>query len=287
MGIVTITRRNGTILWQGEAESVRAAVVALVRSGADLSGVNLRCVNLRGVNLVRAKLHGANLHGTDMYRARVGEADLSEADLSWADLSKTDMHGANLRGTDLHGTNMHGANLSEADLSNADLSWADLSRTDLSGAKLHGTRLYGTNLSEADLSEVEGVKPEWVTPLLLLHDQPGPIRLYKLVTADGSGPFSKGVQYEIGGQYCVENADCDVNHDCGAGINLATLDWCLSKWRPGYRILVAEFTAADIAVVPTATNGKIRVHACRIVGEKDLATLGLPTVGPMMEGRIG
>ena len=49
----------------------------------------------------------------------------------------------------------------------------------------------------------------------------------------------------------------------------------MSRWEPSYRILVAEFTAKDIAAIPIATDGKFRVRRCKIVGEKDLKSLGL------------
>ena len=65
------------------------------------------------------------------------------------------------------------------------------------------------------------------------------------------------------------------------GIHLATLDWCLKDWKPGYRILVAEFAAADIAAIPIGSDGKFRVRRCTIVGEKALAECGLNAVAVM------
>ena len=140
----------------------------------------------------------------------------------------------------------------------ANLSRANLSRADLSGA---------------DLSRADGIQPERCTPLLLLLDQPGAMRLYKLVTADGIGPFNGGIAYHVGASYAVPDANTDPTVACGAGINVATLDWCLSHWQAGYRVLVVEFTAADIAAIPTATDGKIRLHRCAVVSEKDITAL--------------
>jgi hypothetical protein len=114
----------------------------------------------------------------------------------------------------------------------------------------------------------------------MLLDQPGTIRAYKLVTADGVGPFNGGIKYEIGTLYDVPDADTDVTVQCAPGISLATLDWCMKEWREGFRILVAEFTAADIAAIPTATDGKFRVFRCTIVWEKDLTEIGLVERGP-------
>ena len=140
----------------------------------------------------------------------------------------------------------------------------------------------GANLSDAYLRGAEGFHPARVTSLLMLHDQIGSIRAYKLVKSNGEGPFNGGIIYELGKSYEIADANTDVAEHCGAGINLATLDWCLQNLAnagDGARILIAEFTAADIAAIPTATDGKFRVRKCTIVGEKDLAEFqgGVPT----------
>jgi len=129
------------------------------------------------------------------------------------------------------------------------------------------------NLSWADWSGAENTDPWRATPLMMLLDQPGPIRAYKLVTAFGVGPFNGGVTYEIGKSYEEPNANTDATERCGAGLNVATLDWCLREWREGYRVLLVEFTAADIAAIPIATDGKFRVKRLVVVGEKDIGAL--------------
>lgn len=144
----------------------------------------------------------------------------------------------------------------------------------LSRANLSGANLSGAILSGADLYEADGVEAWRVTPLMVLLDQPGPIRAYKLVKADGTGPYYTSEPYAVGYEYSVADADT-TSAACGAGINLATMDWILREWQPGYRILVAEFAAEDIASIPSGTDGKFRVHRCKIVAEKNLADLGL------------
>ena len=146
----------------------------------------------------------------------------------------------------------------------------------LQGADLKGADLKGADLQGAYLQGAKGFSPEHSTPLLMLLDQPGPIRAYKLVGANGEGIFNGGIKYEIGKSYEVKDALTDTNVPCGAGINLATLDWCLEKLKPGCRVLVAEFTAKDIAAIPTATDGKFRVYRCKIVGEKKLKKAWFP-----------
>jgi hypothetical protein len=109
----------------------------------------------------------------------------------------------------------------------------------------------------------------------MLHDQVGKIRAYKLVNEAAEGPTYGGIKYEKGKEYSVDGADTDVDVLCGAGINVATLPWCMKEWREGFRILVIEFTAKDIAAIPTASDGKFRLHRCKVVGEKDLKEIGL------------
>ena len=113
--------------------------------------------------------------------------------------------------------------------------------------------------------------------LLMLLDQPGKIRAYKLVNADGSSPIhDRKLVYAVGSTVSVKDANTDPLVDCGAGINVATLPWVMREWQSGRRILVVEFTAKDIAAIPNG-DGKFRLHRCKVVGEKDLTELGLVT----------
>ncbi len=189
--------------------------------------------------------------------------------------SGANLRGANLRDADLRDADLSGAYLSGADLRDADLRGANLSGAYLSGAYLRGADLRGAYLSGAYLSGATGVNPHRCTPLLMLLDQPGPIRAYKLVNEYGEGHVNGGIKYVIGESVEVPDANTDPAEHCAAGVNVATLDWCMREWRAGYRILIVEFTAADIAAIPTATDGKFRLHRCTVVGEKDLVEIGL------------
>ncbi len=253
------SRWDGRILYTAEnAQDVRAAVREAVASRANLSGAYLSGADLSDAYLRDAYLRDADLSG----------ADLSGANLSYANLSRADLSGANLSRADLSG-----AYLSDAYLRSANLSRANLSRANLSGA----------DLSDAYLSGATGIAAERCTDLLMLLDQVGKIRAYKLTRADGSGPTYPGLTYEVGSVAMVTGANTDPDDHCGAGVNLATLPWCLSQWRPGYRIFVCEFARADIACIPTATDGKFRVHRCKVVreipAEQIAEWLGLPPEG--------
>ena len=169
---------------------------------------------------------------------------------------------------------------SSADLRSADLRYADLRYADLSSANLRSANLSSANLSYADLryanlSSADGIVPERVSPMHLLRHQPGKIRLYKLVTATGESPYAREngytpIIYRIGETYSVVNPNTDCDTLCGAGINVASLDWCLREWQAGYRIMLVEFTAKDIACIPTATDGKVRLSKCKVLRELDL-----------------
>ena len=140
---------------------------------------------------------------------------------------------------------------------------------------LRGADLRGANLRRANLWGAKNISKYRTTNLHLLRDQIGKIRAYKLVNKNLEGPFNGGIVYKIGKTVSVENADCNENIECSQGISLADLPWCLNHWQMGYKILIAEFTAKDIAAIPIASDGKFRVHRCKIVGEKDLKELGL------------
>ena len=109
-------------------------------------------------------------------------------------------------------------------------------------------------------------------------DQPGKIRAYKLVNSNNEGIYKGWLKYIIGQELSVQGANCDESAPCAAGINLATLDWCIKEWREGCKILICEFEAKDIAAIPIGSDGKFRVHRCAVVGEKDLDEIGLSTL---------
>ena len=187
-------------------------------------------------------------------------ADLRSADLSYANLRYANLRYANLRSADLSY-----ANLSYANLSYADLRYANLSSADLRYA----------NLRSADLSSAKNINKYITTPLYLLLDQIGIIRAYKIVNDKNEGIYNGGLVYEIGKELEIKDADTNELNECGKGINLATLDWCIKEYKEGYKILIAEFTKEDIACIPIGSDGKFRVFKCKIVGEKNLKEIGL------------
>ena len=112
MSTINILHRwTGAVLLTAEAATVREAMEAACRSGANLIGANLIGANLIGANLSGADLIGADLIGADLSGANLSGANLIGADLSGADLSGAKLIGAYLSGADLSGANLSGANL--------------------------------------------------------------------------------------------------------------------------------------------------------------------------------
>jgi hypothetical protein len=151
---IEIKHRGGSVLHTIKSDSIKAAVEALVKQGADLRETILRGANLVGANLVGADLREADLReailrGANLGGADLGEADLREADLREAILGGADLGEADLRETILRGANLVGADLGGADLRGADLRGAYLAKADLSGANLVGADLVGADLRGA------------------------------------------------------------------------------------------------------------------------------------------
>ena len=122
-----------------------------------------------------------------------------------------------------------------------------------------GADLRGANLRDADLRGAKGATIERTSPLALLRHQPGTIRAFKVLDTGGQGHIQGGLTYARDVQAEVPDADTSEHELCGAGIHLATLDWCLREWRPSLIIAAFDFTASDIASIPLGTDGKFRV----------------------------
>jgi len=231
--------------------------------------------NLRFADLCFANLCFANLHSADLCFANLRSADLRYANLHSADLHSADLSYANLRSADLSYADLRSANLRSANLSYADLSSADLSSANLRSADLSSADLRSANLRSANLSSAKGINKYITTNLYMLLDQPDKIIAYKIVNEKNEGIYNGGIIYEIGKTYEVKDADTNEQNECGKGINLATLNWCLREYKKGYKILMAEFTKEEIAAIPIGSDGKFRVSKCKIVGEKNLEELGV------------
>src|SRR5579872_3205025 len=155
-GTMKIEHRNGTTLWEGETENLKAAVLAAIKAGAYLRGADLGGAYLRGAylgdaDLGGADLGGADLGGADLGGASLGDAYLRDAYLLGANLGDAYLGGAYLLGADLRGADLGDAYLGGAHLGGANLGGADLRGADVGGANLGGANLGGANLGDAYL----------------------------------------------------------------------------------------------------------------------------------------
>lgn len=285
---VTIRHTSGRVLYVAEdATTLRGAVERAIREGVSLVGAdffranlayaNLARVNLTDVNFDRANLACANLARADLYGANIPGANLARADLHGANLARVSLARATLAHADLAGAYVADANLEGAYLDSACLEGAFFAGADFEGAYLGDASLGAAYLAGANFANASGVDWRRVEPLhsMLLHE--GPHHAYKLVGPDGRASVFGGLTYRVGDT--VEAAQADTGP--AAGINVATLPWCLRWQEDGERILVVRFGRDDIAAIPHGTDGKLRLHRCEVVEDiTDQATRVTPTGAP-------
>ena len=198
------------------------------------------------------------------------KADLSSADLSSADLRYADLRYANLSYADLRYANLRYADLSSADLRYANLRYADLCSANLRSADLRSADLRYANLRSADLRyanlrSTKGLSRIWQSDLSILKCQEGKLIAYKYLSQELISPY-KGFQYEVGKTYSEKDCDDNEFNECGKGLNVATLDWCLRDTNCDLQRIYVEvdFEVKDIVVIPFASNGKFRVKKMKI-----------------------
>ena len=162
-----------------------------------------------------------------------------------------------------------GADLRSADLSGANLRSADLRRADLSGADLYRADLRRANLSGADLSGAKGINLSLdYSGLSILKYQKNPIRAFKYVLNDmGSPTNNKRIIYEVGETFTETDVNTDIFEHCGAGLNVATLEWCVrdTNFDKDAIYLEVEFMPQDIVAIPFNTDGKFRVSKLTVI----------------------
>ncbi|HEM7839620.1 TPA: pentapeptide repeat-containing protein [Burkholderia multivorans] len=111
MKIEILNRWTLKVIFECEADSMKAAVELACQQGVSLSGANLRDADLSDANLRGTNLSGANLRYANLSYANLSGANLRYANLSYANLSYANLSYANLSGVNLSYANLSGANL--------------------------------------------------------------------------------------------------------------------------------------------------------------------------------
>lgn len=127
-----------------------------------------------------------------------------------------------------------------------------------------------------------------------LENHTGRVRAFKYTDENAQSPTSKPkITYYPGDKISVDHVNTDPSDGCAAGINLASQDWIESSIDSDSRVFAIEFEIEDLAVVPSLSRGKFRVHRCEIMEElhpttfKPLKALPYPPkkVEPIIQDR--
>ena len=158
------------------------------------------------------------------------------------------------------------ANLRSANLSSADLRYANLRSADLRYANLRSANLrYATNLQKF-----------YSTDLSLLLRQKNRLIAYKYLSKDMNSPIqaSGKITYKVDKEYKVK-VDSNRLLDCGKGLNIASLEWCLRQTNGNtkdYKYIEVSFDPKDL-VVSYFSDGKFRVSKLKVERELTLEEL--------------
>ena len=112
-----------------------------------------------------------------------------------------------------------------------------------------------------------------------IENSNGKAQLFKAVRKrDGlyRSDWDSDFVYTIGKSVVADGFCTDPNEDCGHGIHMAYLNWCLvygSSW-PDLAILEVEVDMSTV-VVPRYGSGKVRAPSCKVIREVPLEECGL------------
>ena len=273
--MINIMNLDGAIILQSAtAKTTKQLVEEATKKGRSLQRAVLRREDLTGANLRRADLRQADLFG-----AFADEANLYGANLEGANMQSILIEDANLARTNLRNAQLQWATLCTANLAKADLRGADLSYTQLTGANLYnadltGAKIIGTHMAYTNVAASTGHK-DLCTPLRFLLDQTGKIRAYMLTDQGGQDLNLTRVIIRAKQTYRV-TADTRDSALVGQGLQVGTLGWVLSTWKPRQKIFQVEFRRSDIAAIPLGSPGFLRVHRLTAIKEVSLRDLNWP-----------
>ena len=141
-------------------------------------------------------------------------------------------------------SNLTGANLTRADLTRANLTGANLTGAYLTGA--YGlSMLHNTYLPDVTYTALKAVGKDYKS--LMVHTSPG-----------------TPLDYTPGTVVNVKGAETDRRVLCGPGINVSDMNY-YSLNHGTSKVVLVEFLGSDVAAVPYASDGKFRLHRCKVL----------------------
>ena len=120
-------------------------------------------------------------------------------------------------------------------------------------------------LRGANLGGVKNLSRSYQSLVSILGFQKGKLRAFKYLNGNES-PY-RVLEYKVGKTYKTDNYDEDIFNECGEGLNIATLDWCLldTDFDLTKTYIEVEFDAKDIVCIPYLSDGKFRVKKLKVI----------------------
>ena len=105
-------------------------------------------------------------------------------------------------------------------------------------------------------------------------------KLFKAVRKTDDGKYTSdrnsGFEYIIGSKAKADRIDTNVNEDCGHGIHIAHLGWCLNYGRDWKDLAILEVEAdLDKIILPNGCPGKVRCLEVDVIREVPLEECGV------------
>ena len=105
-------------------------------------------------------------------------------------------------------------------------------------------------------------------------------KFFKAVRKTDDGKYisdrDNDFEYKIGYKAKADSLDTDVIEDCGHGIHIAHLGWCLDYGRDWRNLAILEVEAdLDKIIVPKGCPGKIRCLEVHVIREVPLEKCGV------------
>ena len=140
----------------------------------------------------------------------------------------------------------------------------------LDGANLYGANLDGASLDRASLARAKFSEPIYLSDLYSLKQLPkDTILTYWKYIKDGKSPIqnSNKIKYEVGKTYTEKDCNDNEYENCGAGLNVATIFWCLKETvnDNDVELIECQFKVSDIVAIPYWTDGKFRVSKLKVI----------------------